>query len=84
MTDAATPTIGHAVPEPGDFCICLRCAGICCFDMLMHMSLPAPGAWEAFRFERPETWAKAEVMRAMIRRMAGSGAWIPDRTAGNA
>lgn len=76
--DAASSMQGEAVPDPGDWSICLRCAGVLQFDATLRPGLPALGAYEALRLADPEHWEAIEAERHKARTLQRI-APIPDR-----
>lgn len=51
--DAATEAGGSAVPVPGDFIVCIRCAGLLVFDAALRPTKPALGVYEAACAKQP-------------------------------
>ena len=58
--DAASALRADAVPEPGDWTVCLACGGVMQFDASLRPALPALGAYEALRLSHPQHHAAIE------------------------
>jgi hypothetical protein len=81
--DAATSLEDRdAVPEPGDWTVCLACGELLVFSPLMVLQKPEPGAIAAMRLAEPgklgalrkvQMAQKASVGDAILRRLRGRG-----------
>lgn len=65
--DAASAMDRKSRPRPGDWSLCLSCAGLSVFDDLLRPVLPGFGVLSALRLEDPAQYEEIERARAAIR-----------------
>ena len=51
---AASSLTEQSLPDPGDYCVCIGCAGILQFDPWLHLIIPDPAQVARERREDPE------------------------------
>jgi hypothetical protein len=76
--DAVTNMDGDTGPKPGDWTLCLRCAGPMMFDAALRPAMPEAGHYEALRQNAPDLHRQLERHRAAILQLARIHP-IPDR-----
>lgn len=77
--DAVSNMEGHHGPKPGDWAVCLCCAGPLVFDADLRQVLPAPGAYDALSLTEPELHVTLERYRAAVREQRKRHPIVPSR-----
>jgi hypothetical protein len=78
LFDAVSNIEGETGPSPGDWTLCLRCAGAMVFDADLRPAMPAPGAYEALERTEPGLFFVLQRHRAAVLALAKTHP-IPDR-----